>query len=56
MVRWFATSSRPCVASNVLALSQSVHQPKPPGPFALRRPSERLEIDGSKNPELIPEW
>jgi hypothetical protein len=35
--------------------AQSAPQP-PPNPFSIPGPSERLEIDGSKNPELIPEW
>jgi hypothetical protein len=56
MVRWFALTLAACVASNVAAvLSQSSPKP-PPNPFRFPGPSERLEIDGKKNPELIPEW
>ncbi len=55
MVRWFAASIAACVMSSGVAL-QSQSSAKPPGPFAVAPPSERLEIDGSKNPELIPEW
>src|SRR3954470_23304159 len=55
MVRWFAASIAACVVSSGVAL-QSQSPAKPPGPFAVAPPSERLEIDGRKNPELIPEW
>ncbi len=56
MVRWFALVLCACVVSNVtLLLSQSAQKP-PVSPFSIPGPSERVEIDGSKNPELIPEW
>jgi len=55
MVRWFAASIAACVVSSGVAL-QSQSQAKPPGPFRVAPPSERVEIDGSKNPELVPEW
>ena len=55
MVRWFAASIAACVVSSGVAL-HSQSPAKPPGPFAVAPPSERLEIDGSKNPELVPEW
>lgn len=56
MVRWFALVLGACVVSNATPLlSQSA--PKPPAsPFSIPGPSERVEIDGSRNPELIPEW
>ena len=56
MVRGLAITLVACVASNVPGLvAQST--PKPPhSPFSIAGPSERLEIDGGKNPELIPEW
>lgn len=55
MVRWFAASIAACVVSSGVAL-QSQSPAKPPSPFAVAPPSERVEIDGSKNPELVPEW
>jgi hypothetical protein len=56
MVRWFTLALAACVVSNVTPLvGQSPPKP-PPNPFRIPGPSERLEIDGSKNPELIPEW
>jgi len=55
MVRWFVLTLA-CVVSNVTpAIGQSSLK-SPPAPFRIAGPAERLEIDGSKNPELIPEW
>jgi hypothetical protein len=56
MVRCFALTLAACVASNVTPLLSQSHAKPPPNPFSIPGPSERLEIDGSKNPELIPEW
>jgi hypothetical protein len=56
VVRWFALILCASVVSNVtLLLSQSAQKP-PASPFSIPGPSERVEIDGSRNPELIPEW
>lgn len=57
MVRWFAATVAACAMSSGATLSaQSPPKPASNNPFIVAPPSERLEIDGSKNPELIPEW
>jgi len=57
MVRVLITTIVACVLAGAASLSgQSPPQPSPKNPFIVAAPSERLEIDGSKNPELIPEW
>lgn len=57
MVRRLSTTIAACVIAGGATLSaQSPPQPSPKNPFVIAGPSERLEIDGSKNPELIPEW
>jgi hypothetical protein len=58
MVRWLITTIATCVMSTGVTLGgqSSSQQPAPKNPFVVAGPSERLEIDGSKNPELIPEW
>ena len=58
MVRWLVPTIATCVMSSVVTLGgQSLsQQASPKNPFVIAGPSERLEIDGSKNPELIPEW
>ena len=57
MVRELTTTIAACIIAGVATLSgQSPPQPSPKNPFVIAGPSERLEIDGSKNPELIPEW
>ena len=57
MVRVLITTILACVLAGAASLSgQSPPQPSPKNPFVVAAPSERLEIDGSKNPELIPEW
>ncbi len=58
MVRGLTTTAVACVIAGGAALSgQSPPQsPSSQNPFVIAGPSERLEIDGSKNPELIPEW
>jgi hypothetical protein len=57
MVRWLAVGiAAGVVSSGVPLASQSAQKPSPKNPFVIAGPSERLEIDGSKNPELIPEW
>jgi hypothetical protein len=55
MVRWFAAAMAACVVASGAAL-HSQTATKPANPFSIAPPSERVEIDGSKNPELIPEW
>ena len=58
MVRWLATAIAACVMSSGATLGgqSPPGQPSSKNPFVIAPPSERLEIDGSKNPELIPEW
>ena len=58
MVRRFVTAIIACVISSGVSLAAQAppQQPSPKNPFFIVPPSERLEIDGSKNPELIPEW
>lgn len=57
MVRGLTTTIAACVIAGSATLSgQTPSQPSPKNPFVIAPPSERLEIDGSKNPELIPEW
>jgi hypothetical protein len=58
MVRVLTTTIVACVIAGGAALSSQSppQQPSPKNPFTIPGPSERLEIDGSKNPELIPEW
>ena len=56
MVRWLALVLMVCMATGVPEFAaQSLPTPAP-RPFSIAGPSERLEIDGSKNPELVPEW
>lgn len=58
MVRVLTPTIVACViaGSAILSAQSSPQQPSPKNPFVIAAPSERLEIDGSKNPELIPEW
>ena len=57
MVRWFGATIAAFVMSSGATLSgQSPPKPAASNPFVIVPPSERLEIDGSKNPELVPEW
>jgi hypothetical protein len=58
MVRVLTTTIMTCVIAGGAALSgqSPLQQPSSKNPFVIAGPSERLEIDGSKNPELIPEW
>jgi hypothetical protein len=57
MVCRLTTTIAACIIASMATLSgQSRPQPSPKNPFVIANPSERLEIDGSKNPELIPEW
>ncbi|HEU4935491.1 MAG TPA: hypothetical protein VFT39_03490 [Vicinamibacterales bacterium] len=59
MVQRLVTTIAACMISSggvSLAAQAPPQQPPPKNPFVLVPPSERLEIDGSKNPELIPEW
>ena len=57
MVRWLAMAIAACVMSSGVPLaSQSAPKPSSNNPFFIAGPSERVEIEGSKNPELIPEW
>jgi hypothetical protein len=57
MVRTLTTTIAACVIAGGATLSaQSSPQPSSKNPFVIAGPSERLEIDGSTNPELIPEW
>jgi len=56
VVRWFALVLCAYVVSNVTLLPSQSAQKPPASPFSIPKPSERVEIDGSKNPELIPEW
>ena len=52
-----ATIATWAIAGGAIVSGQSPRQqPSPKNPFVIAGPSERLEIDGSKNPELIPEW
>jgi hypothetical protein len=56
MVRWLAITLVACVASSVSGLATQSSPKSPSGPFSVAPPPERIEIDGSKNPELVPEW
>jgi hypothetical protein len=57
MVRVLTTTIVACVIAGAATLSgQSPPQSSAKSPFAVAGPSQRLEIDGSKNPELVPEW
>jgi hypothetical protein len=57
MVRRITATITACVIAGGATLSaQSPPLPSSKNPFVIAGPSERLEIDGSKNPELIPEW
>lgn len=58
MVRVLTTAFLACVIAGGAILSGQSLPPQlsPKNPFVIAGPSERLEIDGSKNPELIPEW
>ena len=58
MVRWLVTILATCAMSSGVTLGGQLppQQPAPKTPFVIAGPSERLEIDGSKNPELVPEW
>ena len=57
MVRVLTPTIVACVIAGSATVSgQAPPQPSPKNPFVIAAPSERLEIDGSKNPELIPEW
>ena len=53
MVRWLTAAVAVLLMSSAVTLAD---QSSPKNPFVIAPPSERLEIDGSKNPELIPEW
>jgi hypothetical protein len=53
---WFALTLMACMASRVPDLAAQSSTKPPPSPFSIAGPSERIEIDGSKNPELVPEW
>lgn len=58
MVRSLAAT----IATLVMSSAVIVGRQSPPqqssqkNPFVIASPSERLEIDGRKNPELVPEW
>jgi hypothetical protein len=58
MVQRLVTTIAACMISSGVSLAAQAppQQPSPKNPFVIVPPSERLEIDGSKNPELIPEW
>jgi hypothetical protein len=56
MVVWFALTLMACMASRVSDQAAQSSTKPPPSPFSIAAPSERVEIDGSKNPELVPEW
>jgi len=56
MVGWFAFTLIACMASSVSGRSAQSSPKPPPSPFSIAAPSERIEIDGNKNPELVPEW
>ena len=58
MVQRLVTTIVACVISTGVSLvdQASAQQPAQKNPFVIAAPSERLEIDGAKNPELIPEW
>lgn len=56
MVASVAITVIACVASSVPGLVAQSSPKPPPSPFSIAGPSERVEIDGSKNPELVPEW
>ena len=44
------------IAGGIAVAAQTPSKPSATNPFVIAGASERLEIDGSKNPELIPEW
>jgi hypothetical protein len=58
MVRVLTTAIMASVIAGgaILSGQSPQHQPSSNNPFVIAGPSERVEIDGSKNPELIPEW
>jgi hypothetical protein len=57
MVRRFvATIALGVICGSATPGGQSPAKAGASNPFVVVPPSERLEIDGSKNPELIPEW
>jgi hypothetical protein len=57
MVQWLAAAIAACVMSSGTSLpGQSAQPSSSKNPFSIPGPSERLEIAGSKNPELIPDW
>lgn len=56
MVFWFGLTLMACMASPVPDFAAQSPTKPPPSPFSIAAPSERIEIDGSKNPELVPEW
>ncbi len=57
MVQWVAAAIAACLmSSGTTPGDRAPQQSSPKSPFAIAGPSERLEIDGSKNPELIPGW
>jgi hypothetical protein len=56
MVQWLAAAIAACVMSSAATLADQSSQSSSKHPFAIAGASERLEIDGTKNPELIPGW
>ena len=58
MVRRLVTTMAAFIISSGASVAAQAppQQSSPRNPFVITPPSERLEIDGSKNPELIPEW
>lgn len=44
------------MAALVASATSSAQGKAPPDPRATQAPPEMIEIDGSKNPELIPQW
>src|SRR5690242_4986892 len=57
MVRWLAAAiAVGVVTCSAVLAGQSAPKAPPNNPFYIAPPSERVEIDGSKNPESIPEW
>ena len=56
MVSWLASTLVAYIASGVPGLIAQSSPKPPPGRFTIAAPSDRVEIDGSKNPELVPEW
>lgn len=57
MVGWLGATTAICAVSiGVTLTGQAPPTTSAKNPFVIASPSERLEIDGAKNPELIPEW